>query len=92
MLTPLFSFISLDADVSALVVLISHADQINNIFFSDEGALGGFYMKLIYTVSKIIAGHLVDIKNVLFLWNCRVSQKCSDHCPFNHITSEYTEA
>lgn len=34
---------SLDADVSALVVLISHADQINCIFFGDEGALGGCY-------------------------------------------------
>ena len=52
----------LDADVSALVVLISHADQINDIFFSDEGALGGFYMKLIYTLSKIMASLLVDIK------------------------------
>lgn len=40
-LTPFHLFDSFNAGVEALIVLISHADQIHDVFFSSEGVCNG---------------------------------------------------
>lgn len=73
-------------DVSALVVLISHADQINNIFFSDEGALGGLAKNAVIIVRSTILPaniqklekRLTDDGEAAFLVDIYVSKGMSD--------------
>ncbi|XP_028062315.1 uncharacterized protein LOC114265698 [Camellia sinensis] len=60
------SLISLHADVVALVVLISHADQINDLLFGHESALKGSRKDAVIILhSTILPAHIQKLEKRL---------------------------
>lgn len=73
------------AGVTALVVSISHVDQVNDLIFGNEGSLKGL-MKLLHLTLNMVTCHFIHIQNTTLLI-CRIAQGCCHHSPFNLITS-----
>lgn len=79
------------AGVNALVTLISHSDQIDDIFHGDEGILKGSHKlvnKILYSYGTLTFGmQLISFSPL----NSRTSKRCNHHYPLNHTTCTYQE-
>lgn len=78
----LISFYFLLADVVALVVLISNAEQIDDVILGQEGALRGLIKFLLSNYISCISHFLSQFENIQNLWICSIAEGCCLHSSF----------